>query len=531
MPIKRCTKDGKSGFKYGDSGHCYTGKGARAKAVKQAQAIKAGQARVGKAQNMENIELLVANISGKTRAEIVDGVEYIVAPVTMIVPGVLNGNRGPLLYEIDDIRDTVEAWNGVPLLYEHPLHSSGATEEDVEKQGLGVVKNASVNGKLTAEAWFNKNRTQSVKPEVLAKLSKNEPFELSTGLGTSVEVKNGEHEGKEYKGIARNYKPDHLAVFLEGTGACSRKDGCGVLVNKETEDPELDREMQALSVFTWFTHNEQSHEDMRDSLAQQVRTRYNEDDPWAVNAYVVDVFEDYVVYDHDGKLWQLPFTSNDNSVTLTDNDPVEVRLVRSYEVVANVGSTEPKESKGMTKEELVANIIEKSTVYEECDKEILLQFNDDRLQKIVENLEKPKAKADDDCDDCDDDEPVQNQTPTEPKKLTAEEWFDAAPSEVQEMARNYKAVDEETRSKLIDRLVSNISDEETRKTRIESLQNRKTDDLKEMVSFLPPENDNPFRERANYLGTETHLQNTPKAEKPEPLGLPVWNFELEEAAK
>lgn len=43
MPVKRCQKDGKSGFKYGDSGKCYTGKGARAKAEKQGRAIEASK--------------------------------------------------------------------------------------------------------------------------------------------------------------------------------------------------------------------------------------------------------------------------------------------------------------------------------------------------------------------------------------------------------------------------------------------------------------------------------------------------------
>ena len=40
MPVKRCTKDGVSGWKYGDSGHCYTGPGAKSKAAKQGQAIE-----------------------------------------------------------------------------------------------------------------------------------------------------------------------------------------------------------------------------------------------------------------------------------------------------------------------------------------------------------------------------------------------------------------------------------------------------------------------------------------------------------
>ena len=39
MPIKTCSADGKSGYKYGDSGHCYTGKDAKKKAIKQGLAI------------------------------------------------------------------------------------------------------------------------------------------------------------------------------------------------------------------------------------------------------------------------------------------------------------------------------------------------------------------------------------------------------------------------------------------------------------------------------------------------------------
>lgn len=39
MPIKKCQVKGKSGFKYGDSGKCYTGKNGKKKAIKQGLAI------------------------------------------------------------------------------------------------------------------------------------------------------------------------------------------------------------------------------------------------------------------------------------------------------------------------------------------------------------------------------------------------------------------------------------------------------------------------------------------------------------
>jgi len=56
MPVKRCRSNDKPGFKWGDSGKCYTytrGNSkskarARAKAEAQGAAIKANQAREGK---------------------------------------------------------------------------------------------------------------------------------------------------------------------------------------------------------------------------------------------------------------------------------------------------------------------------------------------------------------------------------------------------------------------------------------------------------------------------------------------------
>jgi hypothetical protein len=48
MPLMQCTKAGKRGWKYGKSGACYTGAGARAKAAKQGKAIKSSQSKKGK---------------------------------------------------------------------------------------------------------------------------------------------------------------------------------------------------------------------------------------------------------------------------------------------------------------------------------------------------------------------------------------------------------------------------------------------------------------------------------------------------
>lgn len=39
MPLKQCTKDGKSGWKFGDNGTCYVGSNGKQKALKQARAM------------------------------------------------------------------------------------------------------------------------------------------------------------------------------------------------------------------------------------------------------------------------------------------------------------------------------------------------------------------------------------------------------------------------------------------------------------------------------------------------------------
>lgn len=39
MPLKRCTSNGQPGWKWGNSGKCYTGPGAKKKAIKQGIAM------------------------------------------------------------------------------------------------------------------------------------------------------------------------------------------------------------------------------------------------------------------------------------------------------------------------------------------------------------------------------------------------------------------------------------------------------------------------------------------------------------
>lgn len=48
MPLQRCQVNGKKGWKWGSSGKCYTGPGARTKALEQGRAIEASKRRRGR---------------------------------------------------------------------------------------------------------------------------------------------------------------------------------------------------------------------------------------------------------------------------------------------------------------------------------------------------------------------------------------------------------------------------------------------------------------------------------------------------
>lgn len=60
MPVKRCQKDGKKGWKWGDNGTCYTGDGGKAKAEAQAAAAYSS-GYTSKAEQLDIVRTLVVS--------------------------------------------------------------------------------------------------------------------------------------------------------------------------------------------------------------------------------------------------------------------------------------------------------------------------------------------------------------------------------------------------------------------------------------------------------------------------------------
>lgn len=170
-----------------------------------------------------------------------DGREYLIAPDVAIVEGVMNG----LLYTADEMTRFIDVWNGKPLTINHPQSEDGghisANSPEQFAQSIGFFFNADFDsGRLKGEWWIDIERAKAIggdAAEVVRRLEANELVEQSTGLFADVEAVEGEWQGTPYHGIARNIRPDHLAILLHDVGACSIEDGCGApRINQESQD-------------------------------------------------------------------------------------------------------------------------------------------------------------------------------------------------------------------------------------------------------------------------------------------------------
>ena len=171
--------------------------------------------------------------------------DHFVTPMVMMVEGVLNGSGGALFYPGDEIEASVQAWNAKPIIIFHPnfLTSGAAGSPTIfNKQKVGSIFGTKFSdGRLTAEAWLSIERLEKLDDRVLVSIQNNRMMELSTGLFVDTEIRQGEWNGKPYSAIARNYRPDHLALLPDPdlVGACSIEHGCGLIRNLEEGETPL----------------------------------------------------------------------------------------------------------------------------------------------------------------------------------------------------------------------------------------------------------------------------------------------------
>lgn len=208
------------------------------------------------------MEILLSNLGKGVRRESRNGVDYLVAPLSLIVPGTLNGSNGAIYYPSEENQKYVDQWNGIPLVVYHPTQNgrnvSARTPDIAFKSKVGRAYNSYVDesGIQRAEGWFSIDALRRVDNRILEAIKQGKPVELSTGLYIDREpapANSTDSKGRPYHYIARNYKADHIAILPDQRGACSVEDGCGVgVVNVEAPSVE------------WVTLNKKAKSDEED---------------------------------------------------------------------------------------------------------------------------------------------------------------------------------------------------------------------------------------------------------------------------
>lgn len=333
----------------------------------------------------------------KTRIETLEGREHVVVPAVMMVEGVHNGSSGPILYPWEELSKTPEIWNQKPVVVYHPK-GSACDPDVVNNRKIGVIMNAKADSKgkrLPAEAWLERSRADAVDKRIFTAIDNNEMMELSTGVFVDAELTPGEWNGEDYVAIARNMRSDHLALLPDKIGACSIKDGAGLLRN-ELKDGKMPKEKMLQRLMSWLhIDNEMSHENIRQALQAALRTKLSvgTDGPWV---WVEAVYENFFVYD-DGKskLFRLGYSSSDAGVSLSDETPVEVIRVTEFRTVDGakfVGNQDQTTTNSdMNKTQMIAAILAANIGWSES--KALEGLSDKQIESIHNGLPKKETPA------------------------------------------------------------------------------------------------------------------------------------------
>lgn len=184
-------------------------------------------------ENMRHIQ--IRTNAGKVRRETVNGRKYLVAPVVAVKEGILNYEDGTEFIPADEIKNSVDLWNGVDLPIGHPeMHGQSVSAKNkvvVDKNAVGRMWNAHYEDKkLKGELWIDIKKCENMGEtarEVISKLENEKPIDVSTAYRRTADISTGEYDGGNYDTIQRDLRPDHLALLPHGTGNMSWSDGVG----------------------------------------------------------------------------------------------------------------------------------------------------------------------------------------------------------------------------------------------------------------------------------------------------------------
>lgn len=362
------------------------------------------------------LHINTANTNYVVRETMLQGKKHLIVPIVMMVEGVHNGSRGPLLHPAEELGKFPEAWNGIPIVIDHPVNNEGinisANSPEVLEQAVGKVLNSHMQGtKLMADGYVDPEKLQAVSPNAYTAIINGQPLEVSIGAFTEEEGTSGVWNNERYNAIARGHRPDHLALLPGGIGACSWNDGCGIRANSLNKKKEGGKENMDNTQVTGYDEKKKDHiQSVLDVNMDQGYKKKVESaqrmldamDSQTISHYLEDMSDDFIVYSVRDvnsprrKMLKSQYTMGNNGVPAFTGDPQEVRQKIEYVPIVNGGqqtvnkkggnqmSAKPECGKCM--EKVIAIINSNSTQFTAEDREWLLTQEEAVLDKLM-----PKA--------------------------------------------------------------------------------------------------------------------------------------------
>ncbi len=414
------------------------------------------------------------------------GKKYLVVPVVMMVEGVHSGSAGPLLHTSEDLGRMAHTWNGHPVTIGHPQENGryvSANSPAQLERSVGQIFNAHMSDrKLKAEAWLDEQKLLAISPTALSYIRQGRQLEVSVGVFTEDEPIAGEYNGEHYIAVARNHRPDHLALLPGERGACSWQDGCGVRVNKlqilklnanemNTDAVNVMKEL-ARQGYVPIMANEQGYQELMSQIQGKLDSLDNE------NRYhfLEEVYDDFFVYrvrvreNNETSMYRQSYIESVDSKVEFSGDPVKVRREVNYvqvnmfrrkgkpeQSVVNNANTNEKEKEDKMEEKkspcclekVVQLIANKATHWAEEDREYLLTLEESQLDKMFPREVEEEKEV----------EKAVEVNKEEPEKMkTYEELLAEASPEDQEMMKVMKKLYNDKKSNLIKHILTHAKE-------------------------------------------------------------------------
>jgi hypothetical protein len=236
MPVMECSHNGLPGWKYGESGYCYTYKPgseegsnkAKQKAVLQGIAMGEGKLQDAYIQEKYTNDAPIGGMPNYEDDEIIE------VPTVLAKEGVFKGVDGePRLKTFDALSKSAPWFMGTPITSGHVQGLVVSPEDRKIGQILNVRARPEKRDIFGTARFFKSALTK----DELKKIKAGQPFDGSIGYFTKIKQEPGKFADTDYTSIEEGpYTITEYAALFDKAGACTPKDGCGFYQNESIND-------------------------------------------------------------------------------------------------------------------------------------------------------------------------------------------------------------------------------------------------------------------------------------------------------